>query len=188
VFFATDRAGSVRVETWDNAALMDGSLRRVTPGGSNTVTGLAHLNGRTVTMIGDGVFMGTATVASGQVTLPRAAVTAEVGLRNVRDIRTLPFEPRSPTGPIIGRKARLTNITARVHQTGPFEIAGRPVLHRRFGIGTATPLDAPPPVVTADIELRGLVGWRDRAEVQVTQPEPAPFHLLALSYDAVIET
>lgn len=188
VFFAVQRAGSVRVERWDEAALLDASRRRVTPGGSNTVTGLAHLEGRSVTMIGDGVFMGEATVASGQVTLPRAAVTAEAGLRNTLDIRTLPYEPRAATGPIIGKKARLTNITARVHQTGPFEIGGRPVLHRRFGIGAASPLDAPPPVVTADIELRGLVGWRDRADVQVTQPEPAPFHLLALSYDAVIET
>jgi hypothetical protein len=184
VFFAVLRDGTVRLETWNELHRLDASVRQVVGGGATTVSGLSHLNGKTVALYLDGAYLGTAVVASGAVTLPRSAVTAEVGLAVDVVARMLPFEPRSPTGPIIGKKARIAGITARVHETGVFRVQGKQVVHRVF---TVT-LDDPPPVVTADIELRGLVGWQERIEVEVSQPDPAPFHLLALSYDAVIET
>lgn len=45
-----------------------------------TITGLSHLEGETVVAWGDGVDLGTYTVASGQVTLSQACAVATVGL------------------------------------------------------------------------------------------------------------
>jgi hypothetical protein len=188
VFFAVNRSGQVSVETWDATHLLDASRRQVVPGGVAFIGSLAHLEGRTVAVVADNAFLGTFTVTGGAVTLPRTAVFAEAGLVPDLAVRTLPFEPRAPTGALIGRKARIMDITARVHGTGQFRVQRRPVIHRAFGLAPGTPLDTPPPIVTADVEMRGLAGWSERIEVAIDQPAPAPFHLLALAFKAMVET
>jgi hypothetical protein len=185
VFFAVLRNGAIRIEQWEAAHRLDASVRVVAPG-TTSVSGLGHLEGQTVALYGDGADFGYAVVTGGAVTLPVPAETVEVGLAVEVRVRMLPFEPRSPTGPLIGKKARIHGITARVQDTGPFFLDGRPAQHR--GLEEAAALDDGPPRLTGDVRLRGRLGWRERIELEVTQPFPGDLHLLALAYDAVIET
>jgi hypothetical protein len=187
VYFAVLRDGLMRIEQWEEEHRLDASVRQVSPA-ATTVTGLTHLNGRSVALYLDGAYLGTATVASGSVALPRPADVAEVGLLPDIRARMMPFEPRAQTGALIGRRARVHKVTARVHETGAFLVEGQPAVLRAFGTGDATPLDTAPPLLSGDITLRGLVGWRERIELEVSQPEPGPFHLLALAYDAIVQT
>jgi hypothetical protein len=180
VFFATLRNGTVRIEVWDEAALLDASVRQTSGSPFTVVTGLGHLNGLTVDLIGNGAYLGQAVVAAGQVTLPRQVTSAEVGLNfDVRG-RTLPIEPRDPSGHMIGRRMRVDAVTARVVDSGLFTIQNQAVVLRRVGAAPAAPLDTPPPRLTGDVTLRGLLGWRERADVEFQQPVPGPLTLLAL--------
>jgi len=181
VFFAVERAGSVRIEDWTEQARLDASVLAGSATPFTTVAGLDHLEGREVAMLADDSFQGTATVASGQVTLPRPARTAEVGLPFVPEVRTMPLEPRDPSGNLIGRRCRPVRMTARVQGSTSFHVNGRPVVFRTLGGPPAPALDSPPPRFTGDVTVDGLLGWRTRHALTLTQPVPGSFHLLGLS-------
>jgi hypothetical protein len=186
VFFAVLRQGTIRVERWEPEHRLDASRRIIANSPTTTVSNLGHLEGQTVALYGDRADLGQAVVTGGAVTLPVAATTIEVGLPVEVRVLTLPFEARSPTGPLIGKKARIHGITARVQDTGPFLLDGKPAQHR--GLDEAANLDDGPPRVTADIKQRGRLGWQERIEIEVSQPFPGDLHLLALAYDAVVQT
>jgi hypothetical protein len=180
VFFATLRNGTVRLEVWDETCRLDASVKQSSGSPFTVVTGLSHLDGLTVQMIGDDAYLGEAVVAGGQVTLPRAASSAEVGLAYDVRGRTLPIEPRDAAGHLIGRRVRIDRVTARVVDSGLFTIEGQPVVMRTVGAAPAAPLDTPPPRVTDDVTVRGLLGHRERAQIEWAQPVPGPLELLAL--------
>ena len=187
MFFAVLRNGTIRIELWDEACLTDGATRQTTGGPFSSVSGLGHLNGLTAQMIADGAYLGTATPSSGSVTLPRAANTAEIGLGFEARLKTLPAEPRDQSGPMIGRLSRISELTARVLNTGIFDIRGQPVVLRQVGAAPAAPLDTPPPIFTGDIVLRGMVGHRRQQDIEISQSIPAPFELLALVYTVRVD-
>ena len=59
---------------------------------STTVTGLTHLEGETVEVIRDDIFLGTKTVSSGQITIDQIPTTyVEVGLHYDVLAKTLPY-------------------------------------------------------------------------------------------------
>jgi hypothetical protein len=185
VFFATLRNGSIRVEQWDESCRMDASVL-ATGSGITSVTGLAHLNGQEVGIITDGAWQGTTTVSGGAVTLPRAADAAEVGLFWQPEYLSMPLEPRDPTGALIGRKCRVVTQSARVKDTGLFEVDGTPVILRKLGASPATPLGTAPPVFTGDVIIRGRLGWDYRQQIRVTQAVPGPFTLLAFGHELAL--
>lgn len=181
VFFAVARLGSLRIERWDEARLLDASARAA-GSAMTSLGGLSHLEGQQVHLVLDRAYVGTATVAGGAVALPRAAQVAEAGLLFTPRAETLPIEPRLPSGSLIGRKVRLASVTARLRDCGTFNLQGRPVIFRRLGAGPV--LDGPPPVFTGDVMVRGLVGWRFQQVLTIEQPVPGPLTVLALAYDA----
>jgi len=182
VFFAVNRNGVVQVETWETSRLLDSSIARTEASPFTTIPGMAHLNGRSVHIVADGSYLGTATVADGSVTLPRAALTAEAGLLFTPRLETLPLEPRDPTGALPGRVSRIARATARVVDTAIFTLQGRKVIYRQIGAG-APVFGTPSPRLTGDVTVRGIAGWRQRHTLTIEQPIPGPMTLLSLSYD-----
>lgn len=183
VFFAVLRDGSVRVEMWDEAAYLDASVRQATGLPIAVMTGLAHLDGLTCRVMVDGAYLGTVVPSGGSAALPRAAASwAEIGLGFTPRITPMPIEPRDATGSLVGRRCRIVEATARVAGAGLFELRGQAVVLRTLGSAPASPLDTPPPIVSQDVTLRGLAGWRYRHALEITQTVPGPFHLLALAY------
>lgn len=187
VFFAVLRDGEIWIEQWDEACLTDGAVRQTTGGPFSSVSGLGHLNGLTAQVIADGAYLGTAVPAAGSVALPRNANAAEIGLGFETRAKTLPVEPRDQSGPLTGRRSRITEITARVKDSGIFEIRGQPVVLRQLGAAPAAPLDTPPPIFTGDIKLRGLLGHRRQQDIELSQTIPAPLELLALAYTVKVD-
>lgn len=183
VFFAVIRANGVSVEAWAEDHLLDRSTRAVNPAGFTTMSGLPHPNGSLVHCVADGAYLGTLTITAGAVTLPRVAYVAEVGLFFQPEIDTLPMEPRDGSGTLIGDRARIHAITARVRGCGNFQMQGQNVVLRSVGSAPAAPLDTPPPVFTGDIRVRGIIGWGNRQQVRIRQPVPGPFTLLALAVE-----
>jgi hypothetical protein len=188
VFFTVTRFGNLRVELWDEARYFDASRLHTSATPFSTLTGLAHLDGQQVHLMLDESYQGVFTVSGGTLTLPREALRAEAGLLHTPELIALPVEPRAPTGSLVGRKARITRLTARVRNTGLFEMQGRDVIFRTLGGPPAPPLDSPPPRFTGDVRIEGIVGWRQRPQVTIRQPIPGPFELLALSYDLRLGT
>lgn len=186
VFFAVRRNETMRIELWDEACLTDAAIRQTTGGPFSSVGGLVYLNGQTTQLILDGAYVGTY-IPIGGVTFPRAANAYEIGLGFETRLRTLPAEPRDQSGPMIGRLSRISDLTARVLNTGIFNIRDQPVVLRRVGAAPAAPLDTPPPIFTGDVVLRGMVGHRRQQDIEISQTIPAPFELLALAYTVRVD-
>jgi hypothetical protein len=80
---------------------------------STTVTGLDHLNGKTVNALFDGYVASGLVVASGSVTLPAAATLAHVGLPYVSDLETLRIDSPTNNGTAQSRRIAIPEVTIR---------------------------------------------------------------------------
>ena len=76
IYVVANRTGGRYIERFDSSLFTDSSVI----GAGAVATGLTHLNGKTVRMLGDGILYPDAVVAGGQVTFPVAPAAYEVGL------------------------------------------------------------------------------------------------------------
>jgi hypothetical protein len=193
VFAAIARDGAVRLLLLDEACLTDHATRFAFGSPTSALTGLQHLAGRQVVMVLDGRPEGVATVAGGgTLALPRACLTAEVGLGFPVAIHTMPIEPRDPAGALIGRTSRFVRIAARVHRSGAFDIKSQVLNTRTLGDVPAPPLDLIPPPPpewrSGEFVLEGVLGWHQRHVLEISQPaeRPQPLTLQALAMTVAV--
>lgn len=193
VFAAFARDGAVRLLRLDDACLTDHATSFAFGSPTSTLTGLSHLAGREVVMVLDGYPEGVATVAGdGTLALPRACLAAEVGLGFAVEIRTMPIEPRDPTGSALGRTSRFVRIAARVHRSGAFDVKSQIMNTRTLGNAPAPPLDVVPPPPpdwrSGEFALDGVLGWHPRHVLEISQPahRPQPLTLQALAMTVAV--
>jgi hypothetical protein len=80
-----------------NANYLDAAVTKSSATAFTSVTGLDHLDGDTVGMVGDGAYLGTAVVSAGGVTLPTASKVAHVGLEFTADFVSVPLDVSNGT-------------------------------------------------------------------------------------------
>lgn len=164
------------VERMNWAAYQDCRVTK-TPG-SATVTGLGHLAGLTVSAVADGVDLGDFTVtAGGEITLPRAAATVDVGTRFTPLIRLLPPEFGTGMGAAAGKRVLNGRTLVLFKDTIGCSVNGQALAFREFGEGV---LDAPVAAFSGWKDVSDF-GWSvDAGEVEITQPQSYPFTVLAV--------
>ena len=158
------------------------------------VTGLEHLEAETVKIFVDEILFASQTVVSGSITLPVEAQNSyQLGLDfpNIIDddtgedlgvnvlVETLPGDVLLAQGTTMGRKKRIATCTVRFRDTQGFYLQGIQVPFRNL----PEVLDVPIPLQTGDKELKGLLGWNDFGQIQITQIEPLAMTVLGLAYD-----
>ena len=74
------------------AMFLDSSLSRVSGAPISTLTGLDHLEGQLIGVVGDGAYLGTFTVAAGQVALGASYSKIHAGLLIEADLETLDLD------------------------------------------------------------------------------------------------
>jgi hypothetical protein len=147
-----------------------------------TVTGLSHLNGKTVSILADGAVVPNQTVTGGQVTLPRAASVVTVGLPYTSTLKPMPLDPgQLPDGSAQGRKFRVNRMVVRIYKSlgGEVEVENGewdPIYSR----DTADPMGSSPPVFTGDKTVMVARPYEDKGTIQVRQTQPLPLTVLAL--------
>jgi hypothetical protein len=156
---------------------MDSAVRGTSGVPVATWSGLDHLEGKTVAVRADDVVQDEAVVAGGQITLTREASTVDVGLPFTPLVELMTPEVQGPAGSIQGLMMRSPQVTVRVKDTVGCSVNGREVNFREFGAST---FDEPPPVFSGDKRIEQLGFERGRSDLVITQPQPAPFHLLAV--------
>lgn len=179
--FDVDQPKRIHIERWSSLNLLDAAVRRVEATPFTTLAGTGHLKGEAALIL-DGAYQGLVAVnGASSITLPRPAREAQLGLFFQPRVTTMPLEPRDATGNLIGRRSRIKRLTARVDSSGAFSMQGQAMVQRTVGGPPAPPMDTPPPIVTGDVQLRGLVGWRERHAIDITQPVPGPLEVLAIA-------
>jgi hypothetical protein len=145
--------------------------------GAATWGGLSHLEGRTVTVLADGLPQGEFLVVGGEITLPRTAHAVQIGLSVVPRIRLLPPEIMTPTGTAQSSRMRAHKFSLLVLNTTGAVVNDQRITFRQFG---SELLDKPPPMYSGWASV-GELGWHDgEMPIEISQPDPLPFHLLAV--------
>lgn len=187
VYLLLERGGIYTIEQFDTALNLDCALSGEAGSPATTWSGLDHLEGRTVSIVADGIVQDDQEVVDGEVTLAQAASSVEIGFPYTHIIEPLP--PGAAEGGA-GRAVRLIEAVFRIEDTAALRLdVGRglkDVALRRFAGEDI--LDAPPPRVSGDVRVRAL-GWQaqgDRPLWRIEQSLPLPFTLLSVSTELTV--
>lgn len=161
----------------------------------DTVSGLWHLEGQDVSVLGDGVVVGspnnpdvdTYTVTNGSITLDAPYGVIHVGLPYTSDVQTLDIE--TPEGMSLANKKKLiTEVTLHLEDSigifvGTSEPAGDNMLDGLFELKLREleGYDEPTNLFTGKTPIIVESNWNTNGRVFIRQVDPLPMSLLAIS-------
>ena len=147
-------------------------------GGTDTLTGLTHLEGETVKVKADGAVQDDEVVSGGQITIGRDADTIEAGLEFLPRIETQPLNISLNNGPNAAQKKRIARVAIKIFESNGILINGERIADKTIAINQFNP---PEPIT--GFERIYLHGWSLEATVTVTQQEPMNMQILALDLE-----
>ena len=150
---------------------------------TSTLSGLDHLEGESVQILGDGAVHPARTVSAGAVTLDAPVSKAIAGLGYVSVLAPQPPEGVGVEGSTMGKINRVANVVMRLDRS----LGGK--IGRSLSKLQTVPLrsagdvmDAPPPLFTGDYKLVFPGDYGSQADVYIVQDLPLPWTVLCLSY------
>ncbi|MGB0785832.1 MAG: ubiquitin-activating E1 FCCH domain-containing protein [Alphaproteobacteria bacterium] len=146
--------------------------------GVTTITGLDHLNGETVKIVGNGAVFPDKTVSGGSVTVSSPVSEAYVGQGFTGVIKPSRPEFGTPTGTSQGRKKRANQVLVRLVNTTGIKINGDQIPFR----SSADLMGSPPAEFTGDKKVMNL-GYDRDGFVEIRQEQPLDFHVVAIIMD-----
>jgi len=146
-----------------------------------TVSGLSHLEGQTVSILADGATHPTKVVSSGAVSLDRAAKKVKVGLSYTSLLQTMRLNAGSQNGTSQGKTKRIYDITVRMFETIGVEVGPDLNNLERIPFRTSSdPMDQGIPPFTGDKEVEFRGNYETDGFIFVRQTQPLPFTILSL--------
>ena len=139
--------------------------------GTTTVTGLNHLEGKTVKVIADDVMQNEKVVSSGQIiidSVPTAYI--EIGLDYIPEVKTLPVELKLSSGNIIAQRKRIVEATANMYLTQNLTLNGNDFIFTAGDFYTGLKRRKP------------MLGYDKKGQMTFSQSEPLFFTLLGIEF------
>ena len=168
----------------ENAFFVDSGLTYEGPP-ADTISGLAHLEGCTVSILADGAVHPPRVVSSGAVQLDVEASVVHVGLPIEADAQTLPlaFEIQ---GFGQGRQKNVNKAWLRVFRSSG--IFAGPSFDRLTEAKqrTTEPYGSPPALKSEEIPIVITPSWTDNGQVCVRQSDPLPLTIVSMSLEVSI--
>ena len=202
IFTSVKRNGCTTLEQWDFDRMLDSSIEEDGPI-SSTISGLDHLEGKTVAVIGmygtfeAGIFVSVTSrnlltervVSGGSITLDadeRSYDRYEVGLPFEVNVR--PMAPNTSAGTRAGqnvmREKKLVRMNVRLYESAAVYIDGNPVAIRHMGPEPTNSLNAALTPVSGIVEdNNGGNGWGIDVSPLITSPDSMPFQIQAIEYE-----
>lgn len=172
------------IEQWSFDYHTDNGIIKTFGSPTTSVTGLDHLEGETVRVVGDGAVMNDKTVSSGAITLENPKSSVQVGLNYTPTFTPMPINTSFGAGGNQMRLKRIVRMNIRVQATGVLKIDGEPIPARAFADASASPLGSAPALKTGILDdiLDGN-GWNREDMPVFTQDDPLPMQVLAIEYE-----
>lgn len=152
---------------------------------TQTIQGLDHIEGKTVSILADGAVQPQQVVTNGTVTLPVSASIIAVGLPITADLQTLPFSFEAQAYGQ-GMLKNVNKVWLRVHNSSG--IFAGPTLDElvQYKQRTTEPYGSPPSMMTGVLELDLSPGWDDDGSVYIQQSDPLPLIVASMTIEAAI--
>lgn len=149
---------------------------------TTTLSGLDHLEGETVQVLGDGAEMPDAVVASGSITLASSVTKASVGLGYTSTLQLLPAITGARDGTTQGRAKSWGRVKARLFESLGMQINGIDLAIR----STADLMDTAIDPYTGWREVQ-VNGWDEEGQITFAQTRPLPLTLLSVAGTLQVE-
>lgn len=153
----------------------------------NHISGLGHLEGKTVSILADGAVHPQRVVKNGAVALDERASHVHVGLPITADIQTLPMALQmQDAGYGQGRLKNVNKVWLRVNRSSG--IFAGPTLQEltEYKQRTTEPYGSPPSLKSEEIEIVLHPTWAADGRVCVRQSDPLPLTLVAMTAEVAI--
>lgn len=156
----------------------------------NSVSGLSHLEGKTVSVYGDGYVVASPlnpsypvkTVVGGAISLPDHYALVHVGLPYISDIQTLPID--TPEGESIAAEPKLINevLIRFINSVGGFVGTKVPTDNSIDGLVEIKPrtiegLESPNKVLNEVVKHKIPASWENNGSVLIRQVDPSPLEV-----------
>lgn len=155
----------------------------------SSVSGLGHLEGRTVAILGDGSVMAPRVVNGGTVALDQPCSKVIVGLPYEAELETLNLElpagVGSGGGTVQGRMKKIGRVTVRVKDSRGLEIGVDPGALQEVKQRGVEPLGAALSPFTGDWAVTVPGEWNREGRIMVRQRWPLPCTVLDLIAEVV---
>ena len=148
---------------------LDGHVAFASGAANRSVTGLSHLNGKTVTIVQNGVLTGTAVVSGGAVTVP-ATAAGYVGLPYISTLMPMKLDMDLEDGSSQGRKKRIHKVVVRTQKSKGGQVR----------VNAGQWYDLASTLTTGDQKILTAGTFGFDADVSVQQSEPYPMCVLAI--------
>ena len=149
-----------------------------------TVSGLYHLEGRTVDILADGSVEPAQVVTGGSVTLVTAASTISIGLNIVADLRTLPLAVEGMQASGQGTMKNVNKVHLRVSQSSLVKAGPTFDRLREYPArAVSDPYGSPPALRDGELSLSVDPSWNTDAAVCIRQDAPVPLTVLSMTLE-----
>jgi hypothetical protein len=160
------------------------------------LTDLGHLEGKELSIMGDGFVVGSPnnskypvyTVVAGSITLDKPYVVIHAGLPFLPDMETLDIDSSS-TETLADKKKLVSNVTLFVRESRGIWVGARPPSDddddpleglEEFKARNEEPYDSPVDLKGDQIEIKNQPEWNSNGRVFVRQVDPLPLSVLAI--------
>ena len=154
---------------------------------TTTLSGLAHLEGQSVSILADGSVHANKTVSSGSITLDRSVTKACVGLAYDSVLQTMRIEGGAAEGTSQGKTKRISKVVLRLFETvgvkvGPSLTQLETVPFRTTSSNLSAPVDT---LLAGDKEIEFRDDYNSDGFIFIKQDQPLPCSVLAI-YPTVV--
>ena len=154
---------------------------------TTSLSGLAHLEGQTVSVLADGATHADKVVSSGSITLDRSATKAVVGLAYDSVLQTMRVEGGAAEGTSQGKTKRISKVVLRLFETvgakvGPSLTDLETIPFRTTSDLLSNPVET---LLAGDKEIEFRDDYNTDGFIFIKQDQPLPLSVLAI-YPTVV--
>ena len=154
---------------------------------ADVISGLSHLEGKTVSILADGAVHPQRVVTGGSITLDIEASTVQVGLPIEADLQTLPLAVQLQDGSFgQGRFKNVNKVWLRVYRSSGIFVGPSAVELTEAKQRTTEAYGAPPALKSDEIEITLTPTWGASGQVFVRQADPLPLTVVSITAEVAL--
>ncbi len=152
---------------------------------AQAISGLDHLEGKTVSILADGNVHPQMVVHAGAVQLQSPAGVVHVGLPYTSDMETLDLELQNANETLLDKKLAITGVTILVEESRGI-LAGPDKNHLYESKPERDSYELPIDLLTGQVEIPISNNWAKKGRVFIRQEDPLPLTVLAVIPEVTI--
>ena len=154
---------------------------------ADTITGLDHLEGETVSILADGAVHPQRVVTGGSITLDVEASTVQIGLPIEADLQTLPVAAMLKDGSYgQGHVKNVNKVWLRVYRSSGIFVGPQFDNLTEAKQRTTESYGSPPVLKTDELCITISPSWSNGGQVCVRQSDPLPLTVISMTAEVVL--